>query len=226
MFVGQTGVGRVIQRTCEVMREHPDADPAEHGAIPLEVIQRYINFWASSSNDLFGGEISSNASNFFSAGLKGRAHEAKLEADHRATEETYDMEVWEDGRLSKRDVPLRNAMNEVLRDEYIADNEKGIAYWNRVCEKHGIDFRFRLPHRRFNRKIGMYSEGWFDPDGHAIDETTWTAKVHDWLPSQKDRDFVKFLMVPCHEPGKIAGWIAPPAKGINGQPFEMEYVKL
>ena len=26
------------------------------------------------------------------------------------------------------------------------------------------------------------------------------------------------------EPGKIAGWIAPPAKGINGQPVEYEYV--
>jgi benzoyl-CoA 2,3-dioxygenase component B len=28
-----------------------------------------------------------------------------------------------------------------------------------------------------------------------------------------------------HEPGKIAGWVAPPTKGINGKPFEFEYVK-
>jgi benzoyl-CoA 2,3-dioxygenase component B len=28
-----------------------------------------------------------------------------------------------------------------------------------------------------------------------------------------------------HEPGKIAGWIAPPPRGINGQPFEFEYVR-
>jgi benzoyl-CoA 2,3-dioxygenase component B len=33
-------------------------------------------------------------------------------------------------------------------------------------------------------------------------------------------------MKPCHQQGKIAGWIAPPAKGIDGKPFEYEYVKL
>jgi benzoyl-CoA 2,3-dioxygenase component B len=27
------------------------------------------------------------------------------------------------------------------------------------------------------------------------------------------------------EPGKIAGWVAPPTRGINGQPFEYEYVR-
>ena len=225
MFVGQTGVGRVIERTCQVMKEHPDADVREHGAIPLEIIQRYINFWNSSSNDLFGGEISSNAASFFRSGLKGRAFEDKHE-DHRALEGAYGMEVWEGGRLSNTDVPLRNAMNEVLRDEYVADNEKGIAYWNKVCQRADIDFRFRLPNRRFNRKIGMYAEGCFDLDGNPIDEATWNARVNEWLPSAEDRAYVKSLMVACHEPGKIAGWIAPPAKGIDGKPFEFEYVRL
>jgi benzoyl-CoA 2,3-dioxygenase component B len=28
------------------------------------------------------------------------------------------------------------------------------------------------------------------------------------------------------EPGKIANWIAPPARGVNDQPFEFEYVKF
>ena len=30
-------------------------------------------------------------------------------------------------------------------------------------------------------------------------------------------------MRPVYEPGKIAGWVAPP-NGINGQPFDYEYV--
>ena len=226
MFVGQTGIGRVIQRTCEVMREHPDADPAEHGAIPLEIIQKYINFWNSSSNDLFGGEISSNASNFFASGLKGRAYEAKLDADHRAIEGHYDMAVWEDGRLSNQEIPLRNAMNEVLRDEYVKDNEKGIEYFNRITAKQGIDFRFSLPHRRFNRRIGIYADAHFDIEGNPIDAATWEARADEWLPTERERSFVKSLMVPCHERGKIAGWIAPPAKGINNQSFDYEYVKL
>jgi benzoyl-CoA 2,3-dioxygenase component B len=31
-------------------------------------------------------------------------------------------------------------------------------------------------------------------------------------------------MVPVYEPGKIAGWIAPPQSGIKNKPFEFEYV--
>ena len=37
---------------------------------------------------------------------------------------------------------------------------------------------------------------------------------------------MKSLMVPVTEPGKIANWIAPPKKGVNGQPFEFEYVRF
>ncbi len=225
MFVGQTGIGRIIERTCEVMKAHPDADPKEKGAIPLAMIQKWINFWNSSSNDLFGGEISSNAANFFRSGLKGRAYEDRY-SDHAALEEIYDMEVWENGKLESREVPLRNAMNEVLRDEYVKDNEKAVEYWNKICAKHEIDFRFQLPHRRFNRKIGIYAEGWFELDGKPIDEATWFARVDDLLPTQDDRDYVKSLMVPCREIGKIAGWIAPPNKGVDGKPFEYEYVRL
>jgi benzoyl-CoA 2,3-dioxygenase component B len=226
MFVGQTGLGRVIERTCQLMQEGKGKDVRELGGIPLEIVQKYINFWSSSSNDLFGGEISSNASNFFGAGLKGRANEEKLDLDHRALEGTYAMEVLENGELRSKDVPLRNAMNEVLRDEYVSDNEKGLEYFNKICEKGGVGFRFTLPHRRFNRRIGMFSEARFDPSGKRIDEATWQRSVADWLPTEAERDFVKSLMVPCHERGEIAGWIAPPAKGIDGKPFDWEYVRL
>jgi benzoyl-CoA 2,3-dioxygenase component B len=222
MFVGQTGVGRVIERTCQVLKEQ--ADPREHGAIPLETIQRYINHWASSSTDLYGAEVSSNSANFFRSGLKGRAFEER-QADHRALEGSYVIERFENGQITRDEVPLRNAMNEVLRDEYVKDNLKGVEYWNRICERHGIDFRFRLPHRRFNRKIGIHAQGRYDLDGQPVDEATWNARVAAWLPTAEDRAYVKSLMVPCHERGKIAGWIAPPAKGINGQAFDFEYVK-
>lgn len=226
MFVGQTGLGRVIERTCQLLKEGKGRDVRELGGIPLEVVQKYVNFWSSSSNDLFGGEISSNASNFFGAGLKGRANEEKLEVDHKALEGVYPMEVLENGQLHRKEVALRNAMNEVLRDEYVSDNEKGIEYFNKICERNGAEFRFTLPHRRFNRRIGMFSEGRFDPSGNLIDEASWNRRVGEWLPTEADRTHVKSLMVPCHERGKIAGWIAPPAKGIDGKPFEYEYVRL
>jgi benzoyl-CoA 2,3-dioxygenase component B len=225
MFVGQTGLGRVIERTCQVMKQHPDRDPREQGAIPLEVVQRYVNFWNSSSNDLFGSEISSNAASFFAAGLKGRANEEKLATDHRALDGTYRLSVVENGRLTTQEVPLRNAMNEVLRDEYVADNEKGIAYFNRICDKQGVAFRFQLPQRRFHRKIGIYADQRFDPQGDPIDEATWQACVGEWLPTAADKTFVKSLMTPVRELGKIASWIAPPAKGIDDKPWDWEYVR-
>ncbi len=223
MFVGQTGVGRVVQRTCEVMQEHPDADPREFGAIDLPTIQKYLNQWASSSTDLFGAEVSSNAANFFAEGLKGRAWEERYE-DHVAAEGTISIEEPDGDRLVEREVPLRNAMNEVLRSEYLADNQKGVDYWNKILRKHGIDFELRLPHRRFHRSIGLYAGRFFDPEGHPVDEATWRRRQYEWLPSEEDREYVSSLMRPVYEPGRFAGWIAPPAKGINGKPLDFEYV--
>ena len=89
MFVGETGIGRVVQRTCELMREHQTDDVRRHGGIDLATIQRYLNFHYSVSLDLFGGEISTNAANFYTAGLKGRFEEGKKTDDHRLDEATY-----------------------------------------------------------------------------------------------------------------------------------------
>jgi benzoyl-CoA 2,3-dioxygenase component B len=225
MFVGQTGVGRVIERTCQVMKEHPGADVKQYGAIPMEIIQRYINFWSASSTDLFGAEVSSNSANFFGAGLKGRAYEDRYE-EHTGLGQEYALERFEGGKLVPEKIALLNAMNEVLRDEYVKDNEKGIEYWNRVCERYENPFRFTLPHRRFNRKIGDYAAGRFDLEGNPIDERTWEKNVAQWLPSAEYKAYVKSLMVPCHERGKIAGWVAPPPKGVDNQSFDYEYVKL
>ncbi len=225
MFVGQTGVGRVIERTCQLMKEHPGSDVKQYGGIPLELIQRYINFWASSSTDLYGAEVSSNSANFFGAGLKGRAYEDRYE-EHKGLDQEYELDRFQDGKLVHERVALRNAMNEVLRDEYVKDNQKGIEYWNRICERFENPFRFSLPHRRFNRKIGDYAAGRFDLAGNPIDERTWQQHVDQWLPSVADKAYVKSLMVPCTEKGKMAGWIAPPPKGINDQPADFEYVRL
>lgn len=225
MFVGQTGVGRVIERTCQVTKENPGRDVKDFGAIPFEVIQKYINFWTSSSTDLYGAEVSSNSANFFSAGLKGRAYEDRY-TDHKAIDETYEVDRFVDGKVRRETVALRNAMNEVLRDEYVKDNQKGIEYWNRICEKAGVDFRFRLPHRRFNRRIGEFAAGRFDLDGNPLTEAQWNARSSEWLPTEADRAYVKSLMKPVYARGKVASWIAPPSKGINDMPADYEYVKL
>src|SRR5690348_2228815 len=136
MFVGETGVLRVIQRTCELMKKNANQDARAEGAIDLPTMQKYINFWYTVSLDLFGGEISSNAASFFGSSLKGRAKEESY-PDHLALEGTYAMDVpimAGNGVVSgfkHEDVPLRNAMNEVLRDEYVEDAQRGLDKWNR-----------------------------------------------------------------------------------------------
>ena len=157
MFVGQTGINRVIQRTCEVMAEHPNQDVREYGAIPLDIVQKYVRRWSSSSLDLFGAEVSSNAATFFGQSIKGRAYEKTNYDDHTGLDAGFDIESWDGNKIEKEQVPLRNAMNEVLREDYYGDNERQVGVWNKTLERQGLDTRIELPHRRFNRQIGMYS---------------------------------------------------------------------
>ena len=224
MFVGETGVGRVVKRACELMKLDPNEDARAQGGIDLPTVQRYINFWYSSSLDLFGGEISSNAADYFAAGLKGRAKEERFD-DHRALDGTYTMELLSDGRIDTRSVPLRNAMNEILRDAYVEDNQRGVDRWNKIIAEAGIDFELRLPSRRFNRKMGLHSGAPFDLDGAPVSAERFEAHRSEWLPNASDREHVKNLMQPVLERGKMAHWIAAPARGINAQPLDFEYVR-
>src|SRR3546814_17310448 len=65
MFVGESGVSRVLQRTAEVMNELKTEDPAAlraAGVIDLPTIQRYLNFHYSVTIDLFGADQSERKS--------------------------------------------------------------------------------------------------------------------------------------------------------------------
>jgi len=225
MFVGETGVDRVVARTAQIMQSGKDVEA--EGGVPLPVLQKYLNLWFSLSEDLFGGEISSNAADFFASGLKGRYKEAQYD-DHKVLSGDYRMTVLEGGALVEKDVPLRTAMNEVLRDNYVEDCQRAVDKWNRTLDKHGQSERLVLPHRRFHRQQGLFSMGngvWFDPAGRRIDEAAWLAGKAAWLPSAADVAYVESLMKSTIGPGQIASWVAPPTRGINGQPFEFQYVR-
>ncbi len=226
MFVGDTGINRVVKRTAQLKKEAPDGDVAQLGGIPLEIIQKHINFWFSYSLDLFGGEISSNSADFFAAGLKGRYKEQEQYEDHIAADQTFTMTVVEEGRLDSREVPLRNALNEVLRGEYLKDCEKGLARWNKTLADEGLSERLYLPSARFHRHVGEYAGYYFDVEGKLIGKDEFEKRKAEWLPTIEDREYVRSLMHPVTEPGKIANWIAPPAAGVKGKPFEFEYVRL
>jgi benzoyl-CoA 2,3-dioxygenase component B len=227
MFVGETGVGRVVQRTCELMRQHRTDDVRRLGAIDLPTLQRYLNFHFSVSVDLFGSEISTNAANYYTAGLKGRFEETKKGDDHRLAGATYPVTMVEGDRLVTREQAALTALNERLRDDYIADCQRGVDRWNRIIKEHGIDAELTLPHRAFHRAIGHFGEVKVAPDGRVVSQAEWDARHGEWLPTAEDQAFVESLMSQAVvEPGKFANWIAPPARGINGQPLDFEYVRL
>lgn len=229
MFVGETGVMRVVERTCQVMNELKTDDPQrvrERGAIDLPTIQKFINFHYSVSVDLFGQEISTNAANYFTAGLKGRYQESRLDDDHRLTEALWPVHTLQDGRIVLEDRPALGAVNERLRDDYVKDSQRGLDRWNKVLESNGIDFRFELPHRSFNRHIGATSGVNVSPAGEVLSDEEWAAGVGDWLPTPEDQAFVASLMVRVIEPGKIASWISPPVRGIDAKPVDFQYVRF
>ena len=229
MFVGESGVSRVLTRTCQVMNELKTDDVNKlrnAGVIDLPTIQRYLNFHYSVTIDLFGADQSSNAATFYSSGLKGRYEEGKRDDDHKLHDQNYKVLEVVDGKLQEKEVPMLNALNEVLRDDYIKDSNAGVGRWNKVMEKAGIDFRLTVPHKAFNRQIGALAGVRVSPDGRPVSEQEWQSKKNEWLPTDDDRTYVASLMKRCVEPGKFAGWIAPPVMGINRQPVDFEYVKF
>ncbi|HVC04224.1 MAG TPA: benzoyl-CoA 2,3-epoxidase subunit BoxB [Candidatus Acidoferrales bacterium] len=226
MMVGTTGIDRVVRRTAELMREHNTDDIARHGGIPLDIIQRYLNFHYSVSLDLFGGERSTNVANYFTAGLKGRWQEERRDDDHQLTDATAAVDVVVAGRIESARIPALTALNQDLRSEYFIDCNNGVRRWNRLLETAGIERTLALPHHGFNRRVGAFAGLHVTPGGELIDDATWERRQAEWLPTAADYDHIQSLMTPVFEPGKMAGWIAPPATGINGQPVEYEYVRL
>jgi benzoyl-CoA 2,3-epoxidase subunit B len=229
MFVGESGVSRIIARTCELMRREGVEDPAQVralGAIDLSTVQRYLNFHYSVTLDLFGADQSSNAAIFYSSGLKGRFEETKCQDDHMLNGQSYGILEVENGQLVTRQVPKLNALNEVLRDNFIKDSEAGVGRWNKVIEKSGLAFRLTLPHKAFNRAIGTLSGIKVSPAGKPLTKAEWEVNADAWLPSRADRAYVTSLMGRVAGQGQYANWIAPPLSGINKQPLDIEYVRF
>ncbi len=232
MFVGETGISRIIEMTCRKMNEAGITDPddaraiRELGAIDLPLIQRKANFHISVTRDLFGGEISTNGANAFNAGLKGRFREEKLDDDHVLEGDVYSVLRFENGEFVEREVPALTAINSRLLDDYIADCEGSIHRWNKIIEKAGIDYRLVQPHKAFNRRIGEFAGISVTPRGEILESEIWESRQTEWLPDQADLAFLLDIAQPVTAPGEFASWIAEPKVGIDQKPGDFEYVRL
>jgi benzoyl-CoA 2,3-epoxidase subunit B len=229
LFVGESGIGRIIQRTCDVMKQAKTEDPDKLralGVIDLPTLQRYLNFHFSVTLDLYGSESSSNASLFYKSGLKGRFEETKLQDDHQLANAEYPVPEVVGDLVRTKPINALLALNERLRDDYIVDVQAGVDRWNKILERAEIPFRLTLPHKGFHRKIGVFAESKISPDGRVVSEAEWTHKEKDWLPTAVDHAHVQSLMGAVRERGKYASYIAAPPRGINNQPADFEYVRF
>ena len=160
MFVGESGVARVLQRTCEIMSEHKLTDPSQvraKGVIDLETMQRFVNFHYSVTLDLFGSEISSNAASYYTGALKGRYGEAHIGDDHSLAADFYTVAEVANGNIVNRQEPALTTLNARLRDDYTREVQASVDRWNKIPERFGIPFRLTLPHVGFHRKIGSFA---------------------------------------------------------------------
>jgi benzoyl-CoA 2,3-epoxidase subunit B len=233
MFIGQSGIGRVIERTCQAMRAAGINDPYDVkrvralGVIDLPTIQKRANLHFSLTLDLFGNEISTNAANAFNAGLKGRYLEDQIADDHQLVGTTYPVLRLRDGRIVRDEAPALSALNMRLRDDYVADAQSGVdRWWNRTIARNGIEYALHLPHVAFNRHIGEFATIDADPDGNILGAAEWQRRRDEFLPSAADDAFVASLMQPVYEPGRFASWIAPPPAGIDNKPGDFAYVQF
>ena len=232
LFVGRTGVERIVRRTCEVMKEHniagDDIEGARaHGIIDLPTLQKKINFHIAVTSDLYGAEISTNAANAFNTGLKGRFRETSIKDDHELQNDTYPVLKYIDGEFKHDDVPALNALNGRLCDDYLADCQQVLGTWNKAITEAGIDYELKLPHRAFMRRIGEFAEMYVSETGEVLSKEEWEARQDEWLPSSSDLEYLLSLMKEqTPQAGEYANWIAPPKAGINGQPVSYEYVKI
>ncbi len=232
MFVGESGVSRVVQKTCEAMNKAGITNPNDIeairklGVIDLPTIQKKINFHVSVTEDLFGAEVSTNGAGSFESGLKGRFEELKIDDDHQLHSETFN--VWRvvDNKIVQEAEPALNSVNARLVYDYINDAKGGVKRWNKLISKLGIDFNLKMPHMGFNRKIGEFAEHSIMPDGKIVDQATWAGQEEKHLPNESDLIFLKKLMQPEYRQGEYASWIAAPKVGINSKSGDFEYVKI
>ncbi len=232
MFVGETGVARILERTCQAMAGAGIEDPYDIervralGVIDLPTIQKKANLHYSLSLDLFGSELSTNSANYFNSGLKGRLREVEIDDDHQLLDDTYAVLRRVNNHLVMEDHPALNALNARLRDDYSEDCDRGVLRWNKVIAASGVEFEIRLPHVAFHRQIGDFEGLPVDVDGVILSEEEWSRRRSEWLPEDDDRQFVESLMKPHLRVDEYASWIAPPRSKIDHKPGGFEWVKL
>ena len=192
MFVGETGIARIVERTCQLMKEAGfSEDVRKLGGIDLPTIQKHINLWFTLSLDLHGNEISTNAASYFANGLKGRAEEAKWD-DHRVVETIYDARDRSqtarsiDGRRPDAQRDERGAARLVRRATARPASSAG----TRSSSGTACPIACGCPIASSTAASASSRRSHFDPDGPPLSDEEWARRKHEWLPAPADKAFL------------------------------------
>ncbi len=231
MFVGETGVGRTIERTCQAMVEAGIDDPYDIekvralGVIDLPTIQKKLISiircrWICSVRKSLPTRPTPLMP-VSRAAIWKPALRMTISCIMTPTQSCR----WRMARLSKR-LSLLYPLSICGCAMITADAGGGVSRWNRAIAKAGVSFELKLPHVGFHRQIGLFTDQPITPNGLIISAEQWQAEKYNWLPTSDDGAFIQSLMKPCTEPGQYAGWIAAPKVGIDNKPGDFEYVQL
>ena len=231
MFVGETGIGRTIQRTCEAMKAAGIEDPNDIGKVrelgvidlPTHAEEAQPALFAVARPVRLGsvdqrrqcvqcraqGPLPGNQDRRRSPARKRHLSGAQTRRrrDQAGRRAGADRDQHAAARRLHRRLPARPR-----------SLEQGHRQDRRALQ-------FELPHVAFHRQIGEFKDVKVSPAGELVDEAAW-KRDSKWLPSKDDGDFIASLMQRVVEPGKFASWIAPPRVGIDNKPGDFEYVKI
>jgi len=205
---GVQGLERTISQSARMTLLRDTFDIFDDGAIPLPVIQRYMNFWMSTVYDLFGEDQSSHAADMYQLGIRSPK---SFEAWNKSS---VLIDAWADNQIRQIETEPMLAINYIMRRQFIREITQIIDYWNRCLSQLRLDFQFKIPADRFNRKIGAMKDAPFDIDGNLLTDGR-PGGVDQFLPSTSDMVQVRALMIRVLEPNRCASWIAPPSTGLK-----------
>jgi benzoyl-CoA 2,3-dioxygenase component B len=153
LFTGQSGLSRVLKA----------------GKIPLDIVQKYLNKWLSTGQDLLGKDDSSSANRFYRWGFKGRFNEES------APEPPKDLD----------------RLNEEARALYYKECCEIIDILNRQIPEG--EKKLRAPDPRFNRQIGAFAGKTYSVDGRLLSEAEYREHLREALPQPEDLERLKAI---------------------------------